>query len=145
MTIDKSGEWWKGSGPSDIDEYLSEFTADSYPVHALRPAKCICGSDIFKLDVDEDEGAAMRKCVECGHAHLLCDSGEYWAEAEPERCECPCGSENMNITIGFSLYPENGEVKWLYIGCRCSTCGILGCYADWKIGYEPSRHLFEQV
>jgi len=49
-----------------------------------------------------------------------------------------------HIGIGFSLY-DDGEIRWLYVGERCATCGILGCFAGWKIAYSPSKQLLEQV
>jgi hypothetical protein len=144
VTINTSGEWWTGTEASDIQQYLLDFTADGYPVKEFRLAKCSCGSQSFFLDIDEED-AAKRTCIECGKEHLMCDSEEYWTGAESERCTCPCGSESMNVGVGFSLYPDDGEVKWLYVGCRCEECGVLGCYSDWKIGYAPSKHLFDRV
>jgi hypothetical protein len=28
---------------------------------------------------------------------------------------------------------------------RCIKCGVLGCYAEWKIDYSPSMHLLESA
>jgi hypothetical protein len=145
MSIDKSGPWWVGSDAADLREYLIDFTADGYVVHEFRSTTCPCGSSVFHLDADDTQGAAQRTCVACGSAHFICDSKEYWDEAEPERCACPCGSESMNVGAGFSLYPDDHEVRWLYLGGRCTECGVLGCYADWKIDYAPSRQLLDQV
>ena len=145
MAIDKSGQWWKGADPSDIHSYLVDYSADGDPIAEFRPAVCTCGSLAFHLDADDTEGAAQRTCTKCSQVHFICDSSEYWDEAEPERCACPCGAESMNIGVGFALYPDDHEVKWLYIGCRCTSCGVLGCYADWKVAYAPSRQILEQV
>ena len=145
MAIDKSGQWWKASDPSDIQPYLVAFTAGSYPIAAFRPAVCICGSLAFHVDADDNEGTARRTCTRCSHIHFIGDSAEYWAGAEPERCACPCGEESMNVGVGFALYPDDHEVQWLYIGCRCTRCGVLGCYADWKVAYSPSLHLLAQA
>lgn len=142
MSIDRRGQWWKGTTADDIAEYLAEYTAEGYPATEFRTAACGCGSSTFNLDADDTEGAAKRTCVTCGKEHLIADSSEYWEEAEPERCVCTCGSETMNIGVGFAFYAE-GDVRWLYIGCRCTACGILGCYADWKVAYSPSRHLLD--
>lgn len=27
------------------------------------------------------------------------------------------------------------DVRWLYLGCRCVTCGLTACYGDWKNEY----------
>ena len=145
MTIDTSGKWWVGSEPADLAAYLREFTADSNLVGEYRSATCPCGSTEFFVDADDTQGAAKRTCAKCRSEHFICDSAEYWEEAEPSRCACPCGAEVMNVGVGFAIYPDDREVKWLYIGCRCASCGVLGCYADWKVAYAPSRHLFDQT
>lgn len=144
--IDTSGKWWTGDSAEDIREYLVAYTADSYPVHEFRVARCSCGSLDFALEAGDDEGVARRRCAACGQQHFICDSDEYWEDAEPEQWECvECGSTRTNVGVGFSLYPEDGEVRWLYVGYRCSSCGVLGCFAGWKVAYAPSRHLFDKV
>ena len=50
----------------------------------------------------------------------------------------------LDVGVGFSLY-DDGEVRWLCVGERCPKCGILGCFAGWKVGYSPSKGLLEQV
>lgn len=145
MTIDTSGKWWVGSAPEDIEQYLIAYTADAYPVHEFRLANCACGCADFVLEADDDEGVARRRCAACEREHLICDSAERWEDGAPEQWSCECGSRHTNVGVGFSLYPEDSEIKWLYIGCRCSRCGVLGCFAGWKVAYAPSRHLFDQV
>jgi len=150
MTIDTSGEWWVGTAADDIREYLRAYEAEGYPVHETRMCRCGCGSDEFAVEADQDEGCAMRICVRCAAAHPICDSAEYWDEAEPERWECTeCGSTTCNVGVGFSLYePEEGnkpDVRWISVGLRCTGCGTLGSFVDWKVGYGPSYQLLDQV
>jgi hypothetical protein len=147
MSIDKAGKWWVGSSPEDIKEYLEAYSAppEGYGTQAFRQAKCECGSENFELFADDDEGCAKRICGLCGSEHFICDSEEFWAESTPEKWKCvECGSTRANIGIGFSLY-DHGEVRWLYLGERCAACGILGCFAGWKVAYAPSKQLLEQV
>jgi hypothetical protein len=145
MSIDRSGKWWIGVGSEDIKEYLEAYSADGYKSSKFRLAKCTCGGDTFYLFADDEEGCAKRTCTSCGASHFICDSEEYWATASPEQWKCvDCGSKEANIGIGFSLY-EDGEVRWLYVGERCFSCGILGCFAGWKVAYSPSKQLFDQV
>ena len=147
MTIDTSGEWWKGTKPTDIQEYLKAYSSDSgYKAEEFAISKCSCGSLEFELEADDNQGAAKRICLKCKKEHFICDSEEYWDDVEPENWECiECGSHVTNIGVGFSLYPEDKEIKWLYLGVRCTICGILGCFAGWKVGYTPSRHLIKNV
>ncbi|MER8514481.1 hypothetical protein NKH47_16240 [Mesorhizobium sp. M1060] len=120
MTIDTSGKWWV-EGTTDIAEYLEGYASEGYEVHDFRLARCKCGSISFLLDADDDEGVARRTCTACGSEHLICDSEEFWDEAQPERWACTeCGSEAANIGVGFSIYPGRGGVRWLYVGERCA-------------------------
>lgn len=145
MSIDTTGKWWLGSEPADIREYLVAYTQDGYPVSDFRLAKCSCGSDIFNMATDDDEGVAKRTCVTCASEHFICDSEEFQEDAKLEEFSCiECGSKQANIGVGFSLY-DDGEIRWLYVGARCVACGILGCFADWKVAYSPSRDLIERV
>jgi hypothetical protein len=145
MSIDTSGKWWVGTNPDDIKEYLQAYTSGGHKAHEFRLAKCACGSVDFHLDADDAEGVAKRTCSECSQHHFLCDSEEFAEEAEFERWRCECGSEITNVGVGFSLRKKEGEIRWLYVGCRCAKCGILGCFAGWKIDYAPSRQLFDRV
>ena len=145
MTIDTSGKWWVGSEASDIGEYLTAYGADNAPVSAFRLSRCACSSVTFFLDADDEEGGAKRTCTGCSSQHLICDSAEYWDDAAPERWRCvECASERTNVGVAFSLY-DDGEVRWLYVGERCANCGVLGCFAQWKVAYAPSAQLLAQA
>ena len=58
MAIDTAGKWWVGSSPQDLEEYLRAYSEDSYLATVFRLARCQCGSEIFSLEVDDDEGVA---------------------------------------------------------------------------------------
>lgn len=146
MTIETTGKWWVGSEPADIKGFLEAYTEEEYPATEFRLAKCSCGSIDFSLEADDSEGCAKRACVKCGTDHFICDSEEYWEDAEPEKWKCvECKSKATNIGVGFSLYNDKKAIRWLYVGVRCSNCGVLGCFAGWKVGYEPSLQLMENV
>lgn len=150
MTIDKSGKWWVGSDVADIRDYLVAYRAGGYEVHDTRICACVCGAKDFKLSADADEGCARRECTACGTVHLICDSAEYWQDAEPESWQCTeCGCQTCNLGLGFSLREaEPGQprdVRWISIGTRCANCGTLGSVADWKIDYGPSHHLVDHA
>ena len=146
MAIDTSGEWWTGTSPDDLEEYLRAYADDSYQVHEFRLARCECGSLEFLLDSSDPDGVARRTCLKCQNEHFICDSGEFWNDAETERWACiDCESSTANIGVGFSLYEDRADIKWIYIGVRCAHCGVLGCCAGWKVGYGPSLQLMNQV
>ncbi|EMJ93878.1 hypothetical protein [Leptospira alstonii] len=147
MTIDKSGEWWIGNNPQDIQEYLVSFSEDEYPITDFRLCKCKCGSEVFQLEADDTEGAARRQCVSCGIDQFICDCKEHWEDTDPETLHCvECNSIQTNVGVGFARYQDKSDgIQWIYVGCRCTNCGILGCFTSWKVGYEPSLHLIDEV
>jgi hypothetical protein len=146
MAIDKSGQWWVGSDADDLKEYLEAYSSNSYPIDHFRLGCCKCGCFDFKLHASDRDGVALRTCVKCGQAHLICDSQEFWEEAHPEQwCCTECESEICNVGVGFSLYEDHQDIRWLYVGVRCAQCGVLGCFAGWKVGYGPSLQLMDQV
>lgn len=147
MSIDKTGKWWVGDQPSDIREYLEAYGSAGYKVNEFRLAKCPCGSERFYFWADDDEDCARKQCESCEASSFIGDSEDYWEDANPKQWKCViCKSKAKvcNLGVGFSLY-EDGEVRWLYVGQRCVDCGVLGCFAGWKIAYSPSRKLLEQV
>ena len=149
LTIDTSGEWWVGTEANDIREFLIAYEAEGYPVHETRVCTCGCGSVSFKFSADRDEGCAQRICVSCGAAHFIGDSEEYWEEAEPEAWQCGCGSKTCNVGVGYALRKadlgKQPDVRWISIGNRCTNCGTLGSFVDWKIDYGPSYHLLDRA
>jgi hypothetical protein len=151
MTIDKSGKFWKGTGAADIDEFVAAFTADGYPVERMVHSRCAdCSGTTFALRVDDEEGYADRRCISCGRVFHMLDSAEYIDDASPEECACPCGGEEFELAVGYAMVdvvnqdgsPAGREVKWVNVGARCVRDGTLGVYADWKIDYGPTDHLF---
>ena len=144
MTIDKSGRWWRGTEPSDLDAYLVAYTADGYPVSRVIHAVCACGERAFAVEVDDEDGCARRTCQACGAAHPMLDSADYLDEAELGEAACPCGGATFEAAVGFATR-EDGSIRWVYLALRCVPDGVLGVYADWKIDYPPSDHLYDQV
>jgi len=147
VTIKKSKKWWIGSESADMHEYLKAFSANSYPIDQFRLAQCRCSAEVFFLEADRDGGVAQRKCAGCQTSHFICDSEQFWAESEPESWYClKCQSKSTNVGVGFVTYPDSpNAVKWIYLGVRCAECGLLGCFADWKVGEENVGHFFDQV
>jgi hypothetical protein len=144
MTIDTSGRWWIGTDYADIVEYLRALTAQSYPATEVRQARCSCGHAAFGLRVDPDEGCAERTCRACGARAFIADSADAASEAELRAVKCPCRGKDFEIGVGFAFRPE-GEIRWITVGQRCTSCGVLASSVDWSIDFAPSRHLLEQA
>lgn len=145
MAIDTKGEWWRGESAADLADYLEELGVQGYRVGQVVQAACAgCGGRAFRLRADGVEGTVERNCVGCGANTLMLDSEEYWSDAEPETVVCSCGADVFDVAVGFSFRPD-GSVRWVSVGIRCVADGVLGCCADWKIDYDPSRHLLARV
>ena len=144
MSIDKTRKFWHGDCPEDIIEYLDGYSENQIGKTVL--VKCDqCGNDAFTFQVDPDEGAIEVVCASCGKKRLLLDSSKYWDDCSPTKAKCPeCKKNQYNLGIGF-VYRENGDVKWIYIGNRCTNCGLLGSYADWKINYGPTNEMERNI
>ena len=147
MTIDRSNEHWTGDVPDDIRGFLEAYATEGYEVHDFRLARCACGSLAFRLEADEDEGVARRTCTACAAEHFICDSEEYWTDADPEPCLCgECDADTVNIGVGFSMYENDPTgIRWLYVGVRCTGCGTLGCFTGWKVGMGDALYLRDRV
>lgn len=143
--IDKSKKYWTGDSAEDISEWLRLYAEDDSM--DVKPVIChTCGNDSFVLRVDQDEGAIQVKCTACGTKKILLDCDDIWEDAKPKRRWCPvCKiSKSHNVRVGF-VRRENGSVKWVYIGSRCTRCGTLGSYLDWKIDYEPTDEMEQNI
>ncbi len=150
VTIDKSKRYWKSKDAVAIYEYLIAYSERNYKIHECYLVKCQCSGDIFSLDVDESEGFAKRICIKCKKEHYICDSEEYREDVKAKKLKC-CNVSSFNIGVGFSLYDdtlegeEGRDVRWIYIGIRCTKCGKLGSPSEWKIDYSPSYELTDMV
>lgn len=146
MALVKRGGHWHGDTQADIQDELSRYSrSNGYLAQHFADAVCRCGSGSFHLRLDETEDVAVRTCTRCGNEHPIGDSEKYLADAVLEECECPCGCGSFEITVGVSLYEDSEDVRWLYLGCRCTHCGLTACYGDWKNEFEDYLKLLGQV
>jgi len=144
MSIDKSKKYWYGDNKQDIIEYLNEYSENKIDQTAILECKK-CGSDSFTFKIDINEGAVETTCTVCNKKHLLLDSEDYWNKCKPEIAKCPeCKKYQYNVGIGF-IHRVSGEVKWVFIGNRCASCGLLGSYGDWGINYGPTNEMEKNI
>ncbi len=138
--LKRRGKYWYGERQADVREMLERYSRKAgYPADHFGDASCSCSGTLFRLELDDNEGAAVRICARCGSRHAIGDSAEYLQDAELQECACPCGHEAFEITAAVSLYEGSEDVRWLYLGCRCPECGLTAVYGDWKnefIGYQ---------
>jgi hypothetical protein len=146
MALKKRGKYRYGDSQADIRAEVIRYSkANGYLAHHFADATCKCGGKLFRLTLDEDEGAAVRACVACKTEHPIGDSDEFLDEADLGECACPCGGEEFEITVGVSLYEGSDDVRWLYLGCRCPNCGLTAVYGDWKNEFNGYQDLLARV
>jgi hypothetical protein len=134
MTIDRSGDWWRGSAAADLDEYLASIRGAT----ARRvPARCPCGGAEFRVAVDDHDDCAARTCAVCGATHVMLESDERWEEAQPEECQCPCGADRFDVAVAVA--PGAGGPARVTVALRCVACGVLGVYAEWDSAAPVER------
>lgn len=142
--IDKTKKYWTGDSRRDIDEYLRLYSREDLDI---KPVVCQnCGGDSFELRVDQNRDAIQVKCTACGTKKILLDCREVWAEAKPRLRKCTVckASKSFNTRVGFARR-EDGSVRWVYIGNRCTACGTLGSFLDWKINYRPTNEMERNI
>jgi len=146
MPLQKRGKYWYGDSQADLRAEIARYSETNACVaQHFADAACECGAKIFRLLLDDAQGAAVRTCTTCSAEHPIGDSDEYLAQAELGECACPCGGEEFEIAVGVSLYVGSEDVKWLYLGCRCPRCGLVAVYGDWKNEFEDYRKLLARV
>ncbi|MCC9600555.1 hypothetical protein LOC67_08280 [Stieleria sp. JC731] len=151
MALTKRRNNWYGEDHADLRKELARYsTVNGYPIDNFTNVKCKCGCQLFELYTDEEQGAAMRTCTQCHNEHLMGDSADYVSEAELVPHECNCRKDQFQIVVGVHRYRNaddsvSDDVRWLYIGCRCPKCNLLGCYADWKNEFEEYRKLLRRM
>lgn len=143
--IDTTKKYWTGDSADDISEWLHLYSEDKSM--DVKSVLChSCGNDSFEVRVDQNESAIQVKCTKCGTKKILLDCDEVWGDAKPRLRKCSvCKTcKAFNVQVGF-IRRENGSVKWVYIGNRCTNCGTLGSYLDWKINYEPTDEMEQNI
>jgi hypothetical protein len=144
--LTKKGQYWYGDSQGDIHREILRYSElNGHFADHFSDAICSCGSSAFRLSLDENEGAAVRECAQCALQHPIGDSGEYLKNASLEECGCPCGNDNLEISVGVSLYANSDDVRWLYLGCRCPQCKLTAVYGDWKSEFSGYLLLLQRV
>ena len=142
--IDCSGQYWHGDEADDINDYLKAYSgADEIDV---KPVYChLCGGFSFLHRIDSEEECIQVECSRCRKKKTILDCDKTWGFIKPRPIKCPeCRGKKFNLRVGF-VRRENGSVRWVYIGTRCVRCGLLGSPLDWKISYEPTDKMENNI
>jgi len=144
MAIDKSKKYWRGDAAEDVVEFLDEYSENE--VSKVVIIKCRqCDYDIFTFKIDADKEVIEVTCTACNKKRLLLDSEKCLEKSDPKDTKCSgCKKDRYNLAVGF-VHRRNGEVKRVYIGHRCSSCGVLESCGDWGINYGSTKEMEENV
>ena len=92
------------------------------------------------MEVNRDNELARTICAACRRVAYVADAEDHWDEAKlPEKLDfCPDGHEQHEVALGLCVRNgEDGEwARWMSLGLRCATCGILSSPVDWKSNLE---------
>ena len=99
-----------------------------YRATKIDPVICPCGSDEFYLESD-DGGGAVCICALCKEEKDIQGSREFIEE--PVQNICTCDSEKFDIAVGLAFYDASDDIRWVYVGAKCTNCGLAGVYVDW--------------
>ena len=101
MALEDRGKHRFGDCQADIREEIVRYSQDNaYVAQHFADAVCQCGGRVFHLLLDDNQGAAVRRCTSCAAEHPIGDSDEYLADAELEECACPSAASSLRSRSG---------------------------------------------
>lgn len=139
MAPTQIGEHWVGESHDDLQMVLQLFSEEGdKPVDRFNDVVCECGHDSFRVSIDEEAKCAVRTCIECDESHFITQNEKSLEVAELNQCDCFCGEQAFQFSAAMTLLSNRHHIDWLYLGLRCTACGVMGCYADWQC--EPEEY-----
>ena len=134
-----------------IRGFLAQRSMDAGYATRFADAICQCGRRVFSLlEVDETHGEASWFCEACDAVYLfhsLPIDGDYRGHPDSDvvDCVCPCGQARFEIVVGVTLYGRTETARTAYVGCRCVSCGLMGCYGLWPRVDMPYSRFFSNM
>ncbi|MEV6069106.1 hypothetical protein AB0L82_21365 [Nocardia sp. NPDC052001] len=134
LHMSPDGDWHIGDNPLDLDAFLHEIGAEGYAIHETRHSLCVnCGSTVFGVSGDPDQGAIRRDCRGCGAGHFVAGCDDDWSDDHTDAVVCVCGEKDFNIAVGYSLYAERTGIRALTTAERCLSCGRIESFTGWMV------------
>jgi hypothetical protein len=88
-------------------------------------------------------------------AYLAAYTAESYGMKYYRACICACGSTEFSVEckslrcnagVGYAGYDDDPTgIKWIYVGVRCAQCGVLGCFAEWKVALSDALNLLDKA
>jgi hypothetical protein len=91
----------------------------------------------FFPSADADEGVAQLRCVACGTATDVMDSGDHWTYPHVWAC-LSCGQSMGEVVLGLHAEDDSEDasgpfVTWLAVTVRCIGCGRIDGLTDMHV------------
>ena len=80
------------------------------------------------VEADPAAGVARRRCLACGFAVSILDSGSRWTFPAMWSCRT-CGHCIAEVGAGLSV-PDGDHVQWVALAARCVECGETAGLTD---------------
>jgi hypothetical protein len=80
------------------------------------------------VEADPAAGVARRRCLACGFAVSVLDSGTRWTFPPMWSCK-GCGHCIAEVAAGLSV-PDGDHVRWVALAARCVECGQAAGLTD---------------
>jgi len=87
------------------------------------------------VEADPAAGVARRRCLSCGFAVSILDSGTRWTFPGMWSCQ-GCGHSIAELAAGISA-PDGDHVDWVVLGARCVECGQVDGLTDFVLDAQP--------
>ena len=87
------------------------------------------------VEADPSAGVARRRCLACGFAVSILDSGTRWTFPPMWSCGT-CGHSIAEVAAGLSV-PDGDHVQWVVLGARCVECGETAGLTDLVVDDQP--------
>lgn len=87
------------------------------------------------VEADAAAGVARRRCLGCGFAVSVLDSGSRWTFPPMWSCDT-CGHSIAEVAAGLSA-PDGEHVDWVVLAARCVECGQVEGLTDVVLAAAP--------
>lgn len=138
MVLRAGGRASKAEDVDDLRAWLGSLPGGPYLSETLVLA---CGQHgderptWMYVEADPAAGCARRRCLSCGFAVSLLDSGARWTFPPMWSC-VGCGNSIAELAAGLSV-PNGDHVDWVVLGARCVECGQVDGLTDFVLEQQP--------
>jgi hypothetical protein len=108
VTLRKEGKRWYGAGIDDLRAELVRFSqANGYPAEVFFQPTCALET------ISQSYGRGSEQVGD-------------------STCDCALDEQPGQLLVGGSLFPGSEDLRWVYVGWRAPSCGLLRVYAHWQ-------------